>query len=284
MTAKPVKLLLAVVVTAGLVGALWWREHTAAQRLQTELSAAKAQLSELEKLRAELDRLAAENQRLRAEAVDPSELARLRALANDVRRLQQEKATLEKKLAPPSRPTAAAPAAPAMEPKPETPPAELPVLATGSAAIGAGQSLVSGGWTFPDGRTGLTMITPKVVTQPDGTSVIELDAKIIAVSPSALESSGLSGLISPNQDAAKAGSSLTPTSDFTLALRQLNSAGQVEVMGAPRVTTSLGGQAEISVGNGQGNIFTMQFYPTAGANGALNLDFNLKGSDGTLAR
>jgi hypothetical protein len=207
----------------------------------------------------------------------------LRALANDLRRLQQEKATLEKKVAAATPPPAArnATAAPAMAPDPDKPPEELPVLATGSAAIEPGQSLVSGGWTFPDGRTGLTMITPKVVTQPDGTSVIELEAKIIATTPAALESSGLNSLISPNQDTAKAGSSLTQTSDLTLALRQLNSAGQVEVMSAPKVMTGLGGQAQISIGNGQGNIFTMEFLPSAGASGKLNLNFNLKGSDGT---
>ena len=57
------KLPLAIVLTAALTGALWWREHTTAQRLQAELTALKAQLSELEKLRTELDRLAVENQR-----------------------------------------------------------------------------------------------------------------------------------------------------------------------------------------------------------------------------
>jgi hypothetical protein len=172
------KLLSAIVVTAALIGALWWREHGEVQRLQTELAATKAQVADLDKLRAELDRLAAGNQRLRAEAVDPSELARLRALGNDLRRLQGEKVELERKLVAVDAARAKAAAAAANAPN-------LPFarVAYHPATVPKGHTVMAGPWPVDDGRAGLAFVTPRVVEQTDGSKLIDFDTQIVVMRP-----------------------------------------------------------------------------------------------------
>jgi len=278
MNSSRVKLLLAIVITAGLVGALWWREHGEAQRLRAELAALKAQASEVEKLRAEIDRLAGENQRLKSEAIDPTELARLRSMGNDLRRLQQEKADLEKKLGAAeaarakaaSAAAAAANANPAAAPQPTT---DRPKLASGNAAIAPGQSLVSGGWLMADGRTGLVVLTPKTLTQADGTTVVEIESRIIAASATALERAGLSSLISSSSGLGQAGSSLADSKELMPALRVLNSTGEADFLSAPKIVTGFGGQAKIESGD-----FSLGVLPTLGQDGrTINVNFDLNG-------
>jgi hypothetical protein len=279
MSAARLQVLLALVLSAAVAGFLLWRQHGELQRVRAELAAAQQQAGELEKLRAEVERLAAEARRLKADAVDPNELARLRAGITELNRLKAEKAALEKKLADAEAARArAAEAAKAQEQTTTTLP--LPsansIKSRGEAAVGPGQSAVAGGWVLPDGRRGIAMMTPKEVIQPDGSRLIEMEARVIAVPEASLTAAGLDWFLDPAQ-----GSGVVATAEMTAALRSMNRNGGMDVLSSPKIVTGDGQQAQLSFEGKDGSPFTLDFVPKQGT-GTGQVNFNYTISTGTL--
>ena len=186
---------------------------------------------------------AAELERLRREH---AELLRLR---NEVSRLRQQVAEVASKTPPPAKP-AEPPPVEAVEP-----PDPIQVfVATADATVPKGQTLVLGGWTTSTGKRVLLFVEPRVQEAPGagrlGTILLqgryfEVPDEVLDKAISDLNLPGLSRL-KVNGRASSVHSLFTETEAAQL-LEALTGAEGVEMLSAPRVQTTEGTQAVVSV-------------------------------------
>ena len=210
----------------------------------------------IRKLRAEGEQIRAElsqGQASRADQEQTRELAeqdRLRSDQSELNRLRAEVSQLRKDIK-------AAQLAATREAVMTNAPAEPANPAQGYSAnvranVPFNQTLVTGGWKLPSGKHALFFVAPLLmdrvgnVAQPgSGADQISLETHIVELSEQALAKLGLDSL---KTDSMETTSQLTL--DGTQALAILNDLRQtqgVDVLGAPRVLTLSGRQAQVRI-------------------------------------
>lgn len=221
----------------GLLACLFW-QWTTHQRLTSAHSVLQSELAQLESLKEE-------NARLLQAQVPPAELQRLRAEQSELLRLRGEVAQLRQQLkALPAK-------APASTNRYSSAQSESPNLpfqtyhSTNFATLAWNHSLVTGGWEINPGKRTLVFIQPLRVENSSPGQLL-LQGKIIEVPEEFLGSIGLQDLRSPNtQSTAQA--LLTPE-QFSAVIKLAEQTSGVDVLSAPRVITTSGTQAAISIG------------------------------------
>lgn len=242
------KIALTGVVIALVVTPLTW-QHLALKQLDQENRALRTQADQLPALRAEHERLSQlvptsnERERLSDERL---ELMRLRAEVGQLRAAQRA--------AGQPAPVAGNTTGPTFLGQTRT------LLPPTTRRIPDGMTLVAGGWTTPDGKRGLMLVTPQVGGEgEDAGSQVTVSCTLLEGSPDAFTAVGLG-------DVASGGTSATPevlTPEAAAALvRRLAETGDVDVLAAPRVTTLDGRQAQIASGVGGGLATAIDILPS----------------------
>ena len=235
---KASRAVLALLVVGGLVGLFFWKQATVA-RLEGENARLREQAAQLDALRAENDRLAqtqtdaAELQRLRA---DQSELLRLR---NEVTQLRRQLAEASDRRPAPLKETPLDTHAEA-----SAPPVRV-FRANASTPVALKHTLAMGGWTTKPGKRTLFFIQPEIdgaVAQGDP---ILLNSRFLELPDEALAQVGLDAL-KTEYGLTSRHVVLTPE-QAALVLKTLEQTPGVEVLSAPRIQTSHGVEACLSV-------------------------------------
>ncbi len=242
---------LVLLLALGAMGVLWFQQWQSATALRRETEAQRRELARLAALEAELEQLKQANAALRAQLPNANELARLRAQATELQRTKQELNRAQ------TAAEAAISAARNASPPPATATNVPPPLAfRGTVRMGGGQTFITGGWAMEDGRRGYAFVTPTV--GPNGDVTIE--AKLLAVPETAVNSTGLAGFLTQEREADRYG--LTDPNLTRSVLESIQKLQGVDVLSAPRVITTAGAPAAIAIGD------------TTKPGGAIRLDFN----------
>src|ERR1041384_2349696 len=187
-----------LLLALGGTAVLWFQQWQAARALKEENAALRAEAARVTDLEAEIAKLKQQNATLLAQVPNANELARLRADATALRRVQQD---LTRAQATAEAAKAAAQAAQAATPM--TPPNPPPPLAfRGTVRMsGGGETFITGGWAMEDGKRGYAFVTP--IVGPNGEVTIE--AKLLAVPENAVGPTGLGGFLTQERDAERYG-------------------------------------------------------------------------------
>ena len=284
--------LVCVLIAAGAVffAVHQTRERRAEQAELAELRTRSTEVVErVTKLEGENKTLRQENAQFesRAQAASPNEIAKLRADSAELRRVRTDLAqavqSVQALRAANTRAALAPPAAPA---------SSFGAAAPGGGNVSGsnefrgfsfegktqmefGHTVVMGGWQLPDGKRMFAFVTPK----QDAAGNISFEPKLTAVSDSAVQVAGLSGILS---DSRAAGKFLVNTPEATAALlHTLQTMGGGELVSAPRVMVQPGVQAEIKILNdaGLGSVFTFKPNVQPGGKG-LDLSMGIKHDTG----
>ena len=224
--------------------ALFWQSMNI-RKLRAEGEQVRAQLAQAEALRSRQELVSSaqpDEQRLHA---DQAELNRLRG---EVSQLRKELKAAQLAAAKRSREAAAtnSPAEPASPVQSYS--------ASVRANVPFAQTLVTGGWKLPSGKHALFFVAPQLidrvgnVAQPgSGADQISLETHIVELSEQALARLGLDSLKS---DSMETGAQLTLNETQARAiLDDLRQTEGVDVLGAPRVLTLSGRQAQVKIAN-----------------------------------
>jgi hypothetical protein len=225
-------LLLAVGFAAGFAaGALVWHFAVAAQlRFETR---------QLREAANQADSLRAENARLTREAVDPTELKRLRDNQTELLRLRAQATQLRQE----ANDARAAAARAAMRATPASVPADEPPVISYTnqvkARVAWNHTLATGGWRLPSGNRAFLFLKPSPAN--DG-KVVNLRSQIVEVPDASLTSLGLAGFTGTDGEI----SVFTPEQSQRLG-RTLEQVEGATVLAAPELTTLAGRQAQIQM-------------------------------------
>ena len=216
MAATPLKIAAAGVLLA-VVGTLLVSEHREAGRLRTDNGNLREQLAQWESTAAASSEAAAR---------DAEELARLRGHQDELLRLRGELAGLRNRRVvtfPPS-PSEAAPVTST------TPPYAANVRTT----VQPGQMVVTGGWSWTEGRRGVLLVTPTYHAGDDGQPVIEITHSVALVPEEMMSGLGWDSLGSDSRDPSE--HRVLNVRDAKAMLEQLKARREVEIMSSPTIT------------------------------------------------
>jgi len=194
--------------------------------------------------------------RIEARAQNPEELSRLCSDNEELRRrLEQTEKTLDaatKKIA-------------VLETKIQDllrPTKEDILSSTLKATIGAGSSLLTGGYQTADGQYQFTSIRPRQVRLSDGRAVIELEARQFSVAPKTMNQLMLDDLISGAGNTIQHGI-LLKGDEWTNLMGKISGSDGAEILSAPKMTVLPGTQEHLSIGD-----YQMEATATLGADGS----------------
>ena len=237
LTMAKFKLGLAVITFAGLLTSVLVQQH--------HLNQLREQNAALSALQAGLS-AARTKAPAPAPDLDPAAQARLDREHRELLRLRGEVSLLRHEV---QRQRAATPAPQA---KATTDPAKneasSPVerfTATLHSRIPAGQTLITGGWRTEPGKRTLVLVTPQMEPGAVGSRSVTITAKFFAAPDEMLAEVGLDGYKTDEKETSRGGL-LTEEEVLTLQ-KSLEAAAGADVLGAPRVTTLEGRQAQIQV-------------------------------------
>jgi hypothetical protein len=210
------------------------------------------QRQQLEIQRAKVGELAGQLEAMRDEAAlraetQPAELKRLRGQEAELARLRNEVTQLrgQLKAAGAAKAEGAKTAATSKAAQENTAPFET-YEATNHAVMAWKQTLVTGGWTTKPGWRMLVFSQPESVVSKENTSQILVQNKILEVSEEVLAQAGLGSLKSDDKQSS-AQLLLSPNQSEGI-LKQFEKNEGVKMLSAPRVQTSDGVPATITVG------------------------------------
>ena len=208
---------------------------------RTELAALRERAQQagdhLTRLEAENATLRRENAALTSQLPNPSELAKLRADAAELRRLRAQSSSLTPRAQNP-KPADLSP------PPPPVGDSAEPLTLDGTVRLNFGETIVSGGWqSQPADKRTFALLT---LTRLDDGNVM-VAARFAEVPETALETLGLKE-ISTEVRAAGRYYTLSPEAGAELA-RSLEQMDGVDVLTCPRLVTRPGSEATISIGN-----------------------------------
>jgi hypothetical protein len=241
-----------------------------------DLEAARAEAaalrSEVESLRAagdEVERLRKLLEKLKAEAVDPLEIARLRARAAE---LDKVKVELQQARAQAAAQAATAAAVAAAEQK-KAMVLPLPRIVHGSVALAQNQSFVTGGWDMGNGRRAFAFVSPQLQQADDGGLIVVMRTQLVEMPEATAGALGLQGIAAAGAGAGQVG--LLDNTQVGATLQQLRGAEGVQFLSAPVMSTRLGDSGQIQLGDvAAGTGISLLFQPQVGADGKLNVDFS----------
>ncbi len=239
-----------VILIVALGGGMFW-QWRALRLAQAENAALMAAAAEGDLLKEELEQL-------RKKAVDAGELEKARLAQSELLRLRGEVSQLREQLkkeqagrvAAERKASASAGAQNSPEPQPE--PVQT-FSAIVRASLGPQQSLLTGGWTLPNGKRAIVMVEPTLIdatgniVQPGEASQVVVQARFAEMSDEVLEHLNLQSMRMAGKE-SNAQSILEPAQQKWLQ-EQLEKSQGVNVLSAPRVTTMSGRQAQIQILN-----------------------------------
>lgn len=239
--------LVVIIVVALGGGMVWqWRALRMAQAENAALNAAAA----------EGDLLKEEVEQFRKKVADAGELEKARQAQSELLRLRGEVSQLRDQLKKEqaarvaAERKASASAAAQNSPEPQAEPVQT-FSAIVRASLGPQQSLLTGGWTLPNGKRAIVMVEPTLidaagnVAQPGEASQVVVQARFAEMSDELLEFLNLQSMRMAGKE-SNAQSVLEPDQQKWLR-EQLEKTPDVNVLSAPRVTTMDGRQARIEV-------------------------------------
>ena len=236
------KVILGVAVLVACAALFYW-QHRSLRQLQAENAALDAAASELDLLREEAEEL-------RKSQIDPAEVERARLAQAELLRLRGEVSQLREQLKTAQQANRAAERKDAAVPAPVTGASASPVetySATLRATLAPQQTLATGGWLMPNGKRGIVLVEPAIISNAGGTAQVMIQTRFVELSDDALASVGLAGLKSQGKESTS--QSILELEQSRLLIQSFETTPGVNVLSAPRVSTSDGRQARVSVTN-----------------------------------
>ena len=236
------KVILGVAVLVACAALFYW-QHRSIRQLRAENAALDAAASELDLLREEAEEL-------RKSQIDPAEVERARQAQAELLRLRGEVSQLREQLKTAQQANRAAERKDAAVPAPVTEASASPVetySATLRATLAPQQTLATGGWLMPNGKRGIVLVEPAIISNAGGTAQVMIQTRFVELSDDALASVGLAGLKSQGKESTS--QSILELEQSRLLIQSLETTPGVNVLSAPRVSTSDGRQARVSVTN-----------------------------------
>ncbi|HEY6169074.1 MAG TPA: hypothetical protein VI454_13610 [Verrucomicrobiae bacterium] len=326
-----------VFAVALIAGCFFLWQHDSMKQLRSENDSLRRELADTRATVAEVKTLRRENATLSTRAIDPHDLARLRADSTELQRLRAERAEGQASRATsspapsPASPVAANPrgatasstatingvaaagqtSAPsaggsqgsatvsilpgdavpftatistvpggsqagpnpntfpplgseALNSASATEPLTAPFAPSANANLDAGQTLVTGGWDLGDGQRGYVLVTPTIdAGAADGGHQTTFDLKIVQVPESQFPQSGLEKWLTAN-GATDQNAVLDTVATYQL-ITALNAVPGVDLLSAPKITTTNGGQPSIQFGGSKA--VSVSLSPTVGPDG-----------------
>ena len=242
-----IKLALTAAV-AVLVVVVLTLQHSALEQLREENLTLRRQAASVAALRVE-------NERLSRIKLDFDELERLRGEHLELLRLRGEIGRWRQN--PPTE--TAEPAKPSREADMAPTPSRM-LLAPMKALVRDGETLVTGGWTTPQGRRGVVMVSPQIIANAgDSESQITVAFTLLEAPESVFAEAGFGDLLSHAGGIAAQQS--YGADEATALLQQLESTSGVDLLFAPRVATLDGRQAQITTGGPEGTAISLNVIP-----------------------
>ena len=124
------------------------------------------------------------------------------------------------------------------------------------AEVRDNQSVVTGGYPTADGKHQFTVLTPKRLKLADGSEMIQVDTKTIAVSPESTQQSGFASLATSAKNTLQHAESWD-NPDVATALGKVSSLPGCFLMSSPSVTTLPGQQFTLQIASGDGANFSL---------------------------
>lgn len=234
------KIVMGALIAAGLTTAVVW-QFNAHRRLAAENVRWRAQAAALERSRLDGEALRTNT--------DSAQLERLRAEHNELLRLRGEVASLRTQVRDATNAMARLAAAERARRASSSTNAEVlrPVIsyqATAAAHIPTGHALLTGGWMTQEGKRVLVMLSSEVVNSATASQIL-LQAKWVEMPDDVFSALGL--------DALKTGATETTLNQvmddpqYRALVHALEDKAGVDLLSAPRVVTSDGVAAQVSV-------------------------------------
>ncbi|MGO9201365.1 MAG: sigma-70 family RNA polymerase sigma factor [Limisphaerales bacterium] len=224
-------------LSAILIGGMTTALVVQHRSLAPVLDAHRSLQQEVQDLRDAKDQLA------RAQ-VDRNELERLRRGHSELLRLRGEVAVLRRASNAASRQTGPGDqGTPESSATPEASPGAARLQASVRAQVGAGQTLLTGGWSNEPGKRIFLLSTPLI--QGDNADQVQITTKVIEVADAALAKVGLDAFtVEGGESSVKQVLRGDQAEELVRVLRETDG---VDLLSEPRITTLDGRQAEIRV-------------------------------------
>ncbi|MBN8249396.1 MAG: sigma-70 family RNA polymerase sigma factor, partial [Verrucomicrobia bacterium] len=216
MNTAPAKLAITA-LTLGLIGTGFWIQDDRLRRLRIENQALVQQLAESEAQRA----AAEESIRQGPPSAGGRDLVQ-----EELLRLRGELARRRRQSVPDTGPDPAA-----KPPAPDRTARREPVRTT----LQAGQSVITGGWQWTEGRRAVVISTPTSRAADDGSIQVDIESRVLLLTEPTLDDLGL-GFLHDGPEGATAHRNLTGAERSEL-LARIEGRADVEVMGNPRFST-----------------------------------------------
>ena len=140
------------------------------------------------------------------------------------------------------------------------------------ALVPAGQSMITGGHRLEDGRHEFTVISPKWMEMPDGSKQIDVEIQLLNLDDAEVESAGLETLLTGERKSEQNAEVWTPE-ELARTMKDVN---PTALQSKPRIVTSPGSPARITVGAERGAKFELEFSASEAAEGGFELTTDLK--------
>lgn len=238
---KKLGLLLGVAVLVGLGIAVFLQSRS--------LTEMRAENVALNAAAAEADLLKEELEQLKRTQASPEERDKARRAESELLRLRGEVAKLRDQLkaVPPANPAAdAIPVpAPAEPAEPEIIPPVDTFTATVRVTLAPQQTLVTGGWRFPNGKRGIVLVEPVLIENAGAVAQVEVHTRFVEMPDDALGTLGLEALRAGGKETG--GQAVYDADQAQILLKALEQLPGVNVLSAPTVSTLDGRQAQVNV-------------------------------------
>lgn len=140
------------------------------------------------------------------------------------------------------------------------------------AVVPVGQSMVTGGHRLEDGSHEFAVITPKWMETPGGQKLVEMEVELIRLDAAGVNSAGLDTLVTGERKSEQNAEVWTPE-ELALTMEGVDRAA---LQSKPRVVTSPGSAARITVGTLQGQQLNLELEAAERPDGAFDLKSDLK--------
>lgn len=143
------------------------------------------------------------------------------------------------------------------------------------ALVPAGHSMVAGGHLLADGSREFTVITPKWMELPGGSKQIEMEVELLTLDEAGVKSAGLDTLLTGERKSEQNAEVWTPEE----LARTMKDIDQAALDSKPRIVTSPGSPAKITLGTAGKASFELGLSANGTADGGFELTTDLKRID-----
>lgn len=140
-----------------------------------------------------------------------------------------------------------------------------------TADIKAGETLVMGGYRTPDGKHEFTLLTPSIITTPDGEEQIMLKSNMLSIGPEFAKESGMDSLTTPERTAdgrAEAWNRSSLQSTMTSASQW----DDTRIKASPSIISRPGEPFSIGIGQEGGPGYQIEATVNSNADGSFSIE------------